>query len=75
MQPLALLLYAVFSLVYWILAVFIVYHIRRYMLSPAAANTIVFVFFAGMIGLYALNFSLFLSLPLSAPSEAVWTGR
>ena len=75
MHPLVVLLYAVFSLVYWVLAIFIVYHIRRYMLNRASANTIVSVFLAGMIVLYAVNFSFFLSLPLRVSSGAEWIGR
>lgn len=75
MQPIALFLYAIFSLVYGLLAIFVVYHLRRYMLNRANANLIVLIFLIGMAVLYMLNFSFFWALPLDSLSSGVWVNR
>lgn len=75
MQQLAFLLYGAFSLVYWILAIFIVYHIRKYLLNKVHANIIALIFFAGMVVFFSLNLMFFLSIPFETASSSIWTTR
>lgn len=59
-----MLLYGIISVVYWILALFITYHIRRYLLNAALANSLAVIFLLIMLVFFLINLSFFLSLPL-----------
>lgn len=63
MQGLAILLYATFTIVYWLLAVFIIYHIRKYILDRTLGYGIIIIFLVIMGALFLVNVTLFLSLP------------
>ena len=76
MQQLAILLYVTCSVVYWLLAIFIVYHIRKYMLDKKLATTLSMLFLVGMVVFFVVNLMFFLVIPFDGVgSSGVWNGR
>lgn len=63
MQSLIVLLYGVFLIVYVLVALFIVFHLKRYMIHQDAATTIIAVFIAITAVLFVINSILFTLVP------------
>lgn len=63
MYPLIALLYFIFMVVYALLAVFIVFHLRRYMIHHDVQNIVTMIFVVVTGALFALNILLFLAAP------------
>lgn len=75
MQGLALLLYGAFAVVYWLLAIFVVYHIRKYMLDRILGGMLIIVFLGGMVLFFVINFGFFLSIPMGDMPSSDWITR
>ncbi len=75
MQGLANILYGVLSVVYWLLALFVVYHVRKYMLDPVLASLLILIFLGVMAVLFLLNLGFFYALPLGSIASSEWLAR
>lgn len=75
MQGLATLLYGTFVLIYWLLSVFIVYHLQKYLLDRKVAKMISLIFLIVMMIFFFANLSFFLSLPLDEAPSSDWSTR
>ena len=61
------------SEVYWLLAIFIVYHIRKYISQISALGKVVIVIFlVVMTAFFLLNLAFFLSLPMDTLTSSEW---
>lgn len=75
MQGLANILYGILSVVYWLLALFVVYHVRKYMLDTVLGGVLILIFLVVMGVLFFLNFGFFLAMPVGDVVSSEWLAR